>query len=135
MIGSQLVAYGWVALGSALGGMARFWLGGVVARGMGDAFPYGTLLINVFGSLVIGFFGTLTLPEGPRPASLESRLFVMVGLCGGFTTFSAFSLQTFELIRSGESVRAAIYVAASVLLCVAATALGHYLAAGIGARS
>src|SRR5471032_290091 len=75
MIGSQLLAYGWVAFGSALGGMARYWLGGVVARGIGDDFPYGTLLINVMGSFVIGFFGTLTLPDGPRPVSLDLRLF------------------------------------------------------------
>jgi fluoride exporter len=135
MIAAKLAAYGWVALGSALGGMSRYWLGGVIARGVGDDFPYGTLLINVVGSFVIGFFGTLTLPDGPRPASLDARLFVMVGLCGGFTTFSSFSLQTFELLRSGEGIRAAIYVAASVLLCVAGAAIGHALASAIAARS
>jgi fluoride exporter len=135
MIAAKLAAYGWVALGSALGGMSRYWLGGVIARGIGDDFPYGTLLINVVGSFVIGFFGTLTLPDGPRPASLDARLFVMVGLCGGFTTFSSFSLQTFELLRSGESIRAAIYVVASVLLCVAGAAIGHALASAIAARS
>jgi fluoride exporter len=135
MIAAKLAAYGWVALGSALGGMSRYWLGGVIARGIGDDFPYGTLLINVVGSFVIGFFGTLTLPDGPRPASLDARLFVMVGLCGGFTTFSSFSLQTFELLRSGEGIRAAIYVAASVLLCVAGAAIGHALASAIAARS
>ena len=135
MIAAKLAAYGWVALGSALGGMSRYWLGGVIARGIGDDFPYGTLLINVIGSFVIGFFGTLTLPDGPRPASLDARLFVMVGLCGGFTTFSSFSLQTFELLRSGEGIRAAIYVVASVLLCVAGAAIGHALASAIAARS
>ena len=135
MIAAKLAAYGWVALGSALGGMSRYWLGGVIARGIGDDFPYGTLLINVVGSFVIGFFGTLTLPDGPRPASLDARLFVMVGLCGGFTTFSSFSLQTFELLRSGEGIRAAIYVVASVLLCVAGAAIGHALASAIAVRS
>ena len=135
MIAAKLAAYGWVALGSALGGMSRYWLGGAIARGIGDDFPYGTLLINILGSFVIGFFGTLTLPDGPRPASLDARLFVMVGLCGGFTTFSSFSLQTFELLRSGEGIRAAIYVAASVLLCVAGAAIGHALASAIAARS
>lgn len=134
MTTAKLLAYVWVAFGSALGGMSRYWLGGVVARGIGDDFPYGTLLINVIGSFVIGFFGTLTLPDGPRPASLDARLFVMVGLCGGFTTFSSFSLQTFELLRAGEGVRAAVYVIASVLLCVVGTAIGHALASGIGAR-
>ena len=135
MIATKLAAYGWVALGSALGGMSRYWLGGVVARGIGDDFPYGTLLINVVGSFVIGFFGTLTLPDGPRPASLDTRLFVMVGLCGGFTTFSSFSLQTFELLRAGESIRAGIYIAASVLLCLLGTVLGHALASGISSRA
>ncbi len=130
----QLLAFAWVALGSALGGVGRYWLGGVVARRIGDAFPYGTLLINVIGSFVIGFFGTLTLSDGPRPASVEARLFVMVGLCGGFTTFSSFSLQTLELLRAGEGVRAALYILASVLLCVLGAALGHNLAAGIAAR-
>ena len=135
MIAAKLVSYGWVALGSALGGVSRYWLGGVVARAVGDDFPYGTLLINIVGSFVIGFFGTLTLPEGPRPASLDTRLFVMVGLCGGFTTFSSFSLQTFELLRSGQSIRAATYIAASVLLCLLGTVLGHVLASAIVARS
>jgi CrcB protein len=135
MIAAKLASYGWVALGSALGGMSRYWLGGVVARGIGDDFPYGTLLINVLGSFVIGFFGTLTLPDGPRPASLDTRLFVMVGLCGGFTTFSSFSLQTFELLRAGENIRAGIYIAASVLLCLLGTVLGHALASGISSRA
>jgi len=135
MIAAKLASYGWVALGSALGGMSRYWLGGVVARGIGDDFPYGTLLINVVGSFVIGFFGTLTLPDGPRPASLDTRLFVMVGLCGGFTTFSSFSLQTFELLRAGENIRAGIYIAASVLLCLLGTVLGHALASGISSRA
>jgi len=88
MIAAKLIAYAWVAFVSALGGVARYWLGGVVARSVGESFPYGTLLINIVGSFIIGFFGTLTLPDGPRPASLDARLFVMVGLCGGFTTFS-----------------------------------------------
>jgi CrcB protein len=134
MIAAKLASYGWVALGSALGGMSRYWLGGVVARSIGDGFPYGTLIINIIGSFIIGFFGTMTLPDGPRPASVEARLFVMVGLCGGFTTFSSFSLQTFELLRSGESIRAATYIVASVLLCLLGTVFGHALASTIVAR-
>ncbi len=130
----QLLAFAWVALGSALGGVARYWLGGVVARRLGDGFPYGTLLINIIGSFVIGFFGTLTMSDGPRPASVEARLFVMVGLCGGFTTFSSFSQQTFDLLRAGEGVRALLYILASVLLCLIGTALGHYVVAGVVAR-
>ena len=135
MIAAKLIAYAWVAFGSALGGVARYWLGGVVARSVGESFPYGTLLINIVGSFIIGFFGTLTLPDGPRPASLDARLFVMVGLCGGFTTFSSFSLQTFDLLRSGESMRAASYIVASVLLCVIGTAIGHALASSMIGRS
>ncbi|HWB52358.1 MAG TPA: fluoride efflux transporter CrcB [Stellaceae bacterium] len=123
-----LVASLWVALGSALGGVARYWLALGVARLAGETFPWGTLLINIIGSFVIAYFGTLTLPDGPRPASLEMRVFVMVGLCGGFTTFSSFSLQTIELLRSGESGRAVAYIVGSVALCLAGTALGHYLA-------
>jgi fluoride exporter len=130
-----LIAYAWVGFGSALGGMARYGMGMAVARRLGDDFPYGTLLINVLGSFVIGLFGTMTVPDGPRPASAEARLFVMVGLCGGFTTFSSFSLQTFELLRSGEAPRAVLYIVASVLLCVVFTAFGHYLAGGVGSRA
>jgi fluoride exporter len=86
--------YFWVAVGSALGGVARYWLSGVAARIGGETFPWGTLLINVLGSFVIGFFGTLTGPDGRLFVSPTGRQFVMVGICGGFTTFSSFSLQT-----------------------------------------
>src|ERR1700687_1713723 len=101
--------YFWVALGGSLGTMARYWMSQAVARLVGETFPWGTLLINVLGSFVIGWFGTFTLPNGPRPASEEMRLFVMVGICGGFTTFSAFSLQTFDLLRDGENLCALAY--------------------------
>ena len=100
----------------------------------GDAFPWGTLMINIIGSFVIGYFGTLTLLDGPRPAGTLVRLFVMVGLCGGFTTFSSFSLQTVELLHAGEELRALAYIVASVGLCLLGTVLGHYLA-GLGARA
>lgn len=80
-------------------------------------------------SFVIGFFGTLTLAYGRFPVSENVRLFVMVGLCGGYTTFSAFSLQTLDLLRSGAMARAGLNIAASVALCVASVALGHALAA------
>ncbi|HEY0525988.1 MAG TPA: fluoride efflux transporter CrcB [Stellaceae bacterium] len=122
--------YLWIALGSALGGVARYWMSLAAVRLVGERFPWGTLVINILGSFVIGYFGTLTMPDGPRPASMEMRLFVMVGICGGFTTFSSFSLQTLELLRGGESLRALAYIVASVLLCIAGTALGHFLAGG-----
>lgn len=119
----------WVGLGSALGGVSRYWVGVLVAYFVGRAFPWGTLLINVVGSFIIGYFGTLTMPGGLRPAAGEVRLFVMVGFCGGFTTFSSFSMETIELIRGGEGGSALVYIVASVALCLAGTVLGHYLAA------
>jgi fluoride exporter len=123
-----LANYFWVALGGSLGTMARYWMSNAVARLVGETFPWGTLLINVLGSFVIGWFGTFTLPNGPRPASEEMRLFVMVGICGGFTTFSSFSLQTFDLIRSEAWGRALANIALSVILCLTAVAFGHRLA-------
>ena len=132
---TNLVNYLWIAMGGALGSMARYWMSEAVARVAGEAFPWGTLLVNVLGSFVIGWFYTLTLPLGPWPATQGMRLFVMVGICGGFTTFSAFSLQTFDLLRDGENTRALAYIAASVLLCVTATVFGHYLAAGVAVRT
>jgi CrcB protein len=86
------------------------------------------VLINVVGSFVIGYFGTLTLQSGKYSASDNLRLFVMVGVCGGFTTFSSFSLQTFDLMRSGAWGRAIANVVVSVILCVAAVGAGHRLA-------
>src|SRR5690348_722711 len=97
-----MTAYLWVGLGSALGGMARFGFGLIASRLWGDAFPWGTIIINVLGSFLISFFGTLTLPDGAAPVSQSLRTFVMVGICGGFTTFSSFSLQTLTLARDGD---------------------------------
>lgn len=117
-----------VMAGGALGTLARYAIA-VWALPISRDLPWGTILINVAGSFVIGFFGTLTLAAGRFPLSENARLFVMIGLCGGFTTFSSFSLQTLDLLRSGAMVRAAINVGASVVLCVAATAVGHAIAA------
>ena len=122
----------WVALGSALGGVARFGLTLLAARIWGEAFPWGTIAINVLGSFVIGFFGTLTLPGGALPASIGLRAFVMVGLCGGFTTFSSFSLQTLVLARDGSWPAAMGNVALSVCACLFAVTLGHLSAERIG---
>jgi CrcB protein len=116
-----------VTIGSAIGGLLRF----AITRAIPTAssgFPYGTVLINVIGSFVIGFFGTLTLQTGKYAASDNLRLFVMIGVCGGFTTFSSFSLQTFTLLQSGGWGRALANVLLSVALCLGAVALGHRLA-------
>src|ERR1700690_543574 len=120
-----------VAAGSAIGGVARFGVGLLVVRLVGPGFPWGTLLINVVGSFVIGLFGAVRIAGGPAPASFDLRAFVMVGFCGGFTTFSAFSLQTVEMLQAGETVAAALYVVASVALCVVGTFFGYWLATRI----
>ena len=99
-------SYIWVAIGGAIGTVGRYWLSGVVARTVGETFPWGTLIINVSGSFVIGFFAALTGPDGRVFVGSSARQFVMIGLCGGFTTFSSFSLQTLNLINDGEWVRA-----------------------------
>ena len=89
-----MMTYLWIALGSAIGGMARFAFSGAIDRVIGETFPWGTMLVNLTGSFVIGFFGTLTGPEGRWLIPTDARIFVMVGLCGGYTTFSSFSFQT-----------------------------------------
>ncbi len=119
--------YVWVAIGSMLGGTLRFALGRMTL-GLDTSFPWTTLAINALGSFVIGCFGTLTLPGSPFARSESCRLFVMVGLCGGFTTFSSFSLQTFDMLRSGARGRAALNISFSIALCLSAIALGHWLA-------
>jgi CrcB protein len=117
-----------VTIGGAIGTLARYVIS-VLALPISRELPCGTIAINVTGSFVIGFFGTLTLAHGSYPVPENVRLFVMVGLCGGYTTFSAFSLQTLDLMRSGAMIRATINIVASVVLCVSAVALGHVLAA------
>jgi fluoride exporter len=121
------MAYLWVMIGSALGGVLRYALTRITIP-ISYGVPWGTIIINVLGSFVIGYFGTLTLQTGRYPASDNLRLFVMVGVCGGFTTFSSFSLQTFDLMRSGAWGRALANVVVSVVLCVAAVGAGHMLA-------
>lgn len=119
-----------VMLGGAVGTLGRYAVS-VLALPVSRELPWGTILINVTGSFLIGLFGTLTLAEGRYPAADNLRLFVMVGVCGGYTTFSSFSLQTLDLLRAGAVGRAFVNVAASVALCVAAVAAGHLLAASV----
>jgi len=125
------MVYVWVAIGSALGGMARYWLTLAVAAATGLGFPWGTILINIVGSFVIGFFATLTGMEGRLGVPGDVRTFVITGLCGGFTTFSAFSLQTFELARDGRWPQALGNIALSLALCLLAVSLGYFAAAAI----
>ncbi len=119
-----------VMIGGAFGTLARYAVS-VLALPISERLPWGTILINISGSFVIGFFGTLTLAHGRFPASENVRLFVMIGLCGGYTTFSSFSLQTLDLLRGGAVVRAGVNIAASVVLCVGAVAVGHLIAARV----
>ncbi len=116
-----------VMLGGAAGTLARYALS-VWAGPLSRTLPWGTIGINVTGSFLIGLFGTLTAAHGRYPASDAVRLFVMVGFCGGYTTFSSFSLQTLDLLRAGAGARATINVLASVVLCVGAAAAGHLIA-------
>ena len=127
-----MLTYFWVAVGGAIGSIARLWLSVHVALLTGLAFPWGTILVNIIGSLVIGFVATLTGPNGRVAVPVEAQAFVMVGLCGGFTTFSAFSLQTLELARDGRLLYAGANIVLSVVLCLTAVALGHWLAALFG---
>jgi fluoride exporter len=128
-----MLSYLWVALGGALGTTARYWLSGVVARSVGETFPWGTLVINVTGSFVIGFFGALTGPDGRVFVGSTARQFVMIGMCGGYTTFSSFSLQTLNLMNDGEWLQAGANVVLSVLLCMIAVWVGVVLAGSINA--
>jgi len=123
----MIQTYAWVALGGALGSMARFWMASAVAAVTGLAFPWGTLAINVIGSFVIGLVFALTGPGGRFDVSSDARIFVMVGLCGGFTTFSSFSLQTLMLLQDGYMLRAGAYVLGSVVLCLLFVWLGFLL--------
>jgi len=125
--GGQVATWFWVALGGALGSMARFWLAAAVASLTGPQFPWGTLLINVLGSFIIGLFGALTGSRGAVSVPPDIRIFVMVGICGGFTTFSSFSLQTLELLQSGELVRGGAYILGSVVLCLLGVWIGALL--------
>jgi CrcB protein len=117
-----------IMAGGAIGTLGRYLIS-LIALPISASLPWGTIIINITGSFIIGFFGTLTLAHGRLPASENLRLFVMIGICGGFTTFSSFSLQTLDLFRSGAMARATTNIILSVVLCVAAVALGHAIGA------
>jgi CrcB protein len=122
-----MLAYLWVEIGGALGSVGRFWFSGVVARHVGETFPWGTLLVNISGSFVIGMLAALAEPGGRRSIGPTGRQFFMYGVCGGYTTFSSFSLQTLELVRDGDWFKAGTNAAASVALCLVAVWLGYVL--------
>jgi CrcB protein len=120
-----MLSYLWIMIGGALGTGARFWASGLVAGRYGETFPYGTLFVNVTGSLLIGVFAALSDPGGATLVSPRIRQFVMIGLCGGYTTFSSFSLQTLELARAGDWLRAGLNSILSFACCLIAVWLGR----------
>jgi CrcB protein len=123
-----------VGLGSAIGGMARYGCSLLIARSVGETFPWGTLFVNATGSFVIGLFFTLTSSGGRLLVSPDWRIFVTVGICGGYTTFSSLSLQTLTLMRDGEWLLASLNAIGSLVLCLSAVWLGSIIAAAINHR-
>lgn len=119
-----MITYFLVALGGALGSLGRFALSAYIAKATSEVFPIGTLVVNVTGCFIIGLFATLTGPDGRVVVAPDIRQFFMVGFCGGFTTFSSFSLQTLALARDGDLTRSFGNVAASVVLCLIGVYLG-----------
>ena len=123
--------YFWVALGGALGTLGRFVLSLAVAHQFGESFPWGTLIINITGSFAIGFFSALTDTEGTLMVRPEMRTFFMIGICGGYTTFSSFSLQTLQLAQRGQWFSAGANIVGSNVGCLVAVWLGYVCAAAL----
>jgi CrcB protein len=123
-----LLAYVLIAIGSALGGMARYFMSGIITMATGETFPYGTMFVNISGALAIGFIATLTGPDGRLLVGTPARQFMMVGICGGYTTFSTFSLETLYLMLAGEWIPATMNAVGSVLICLVAVWIGHVAA-------
>lgn len=128
-----MLSYVWIGLGGAIGSVLRFAIAAAIDRLSSDPFPLGTVLVNVSGCLVIGFFAALTVPAGRYAVPLDLRQFFMVGVCGGYTTFSSFSLQTLVLADLGDLLRAGLNVFVSVLLCLCAVWAGSRLGQSLAA--
>lgn len=124
----MLLLYLAIGLGGALGSMARFGLAGWVESQVGSGIPWGTLLVNVLGSLAIGWAFYALAPEGKLAISPTAKQLFTVGFCGGFTTFSSYSLQLLAQIHRGEWQQALLYAVGSVVLCLGAVWVGYTLA-------
>ncbi len=116
--------YFWIAVGGALGSMARFFVSSAFARMVGETFPWGTVIVNVTGCFVIGVLAATTGPDGRLLVAPDLRQFLLVGICGGYTTFSSFSLQTLNLVRAGDMLGATGNVVISVVACMVAVWIG-----------
>jgi CrcB protein len=119
---SEIVA---IAVGGALGALSRFWATNLANIVFGTDFPYGILIINILGSFAIGILFILLVERSLIPSALGAGL--IVGFLGAFTTFSTFSLQALGLLESGRLAAAAFYIGGSVVICIAAAALGMYV--------
>ena len=117
----------WIFIGGGLGSLGRWWASGLIANTVGETFPWGTLMVNVSGSFVIGLFAAATGPEGRWLAPATFRQFFMLGICGGYTTFSSFSLQTLNLAEDGQWFKAGANSVLSLVLCLLGVWLGHLL--------
>jgi CrcB protein len=124
-----MIAYLWVALGGAIGSVGRFWLAGLITERFGQSFPWGILVINATGSFIIGVLAAFTNPDGlltPQTRVFATQ-FLMIGICGGYTTFSSFSRDTLRLIQERQWLYAGGNVVLSVVLCLIAVWLGYML--------
>jgi fluoride exporter len=117
----------WIFVGGCLGSLARWGASGFIANRLGQTFPWGTLAVNVTGSFIIGLLATATGPDGRWMAPASFRQFFMLGICGGYTTFSSFSLQTLSLAEDGEWFKAVGNAVLSLVLCLVGVWLGHVL--------
>ena len=116
----MIIAY--IALGSAIGGVVRYLLGGIIQRWSGGTFPLGTLLINITGSFLLGLIYRYSADSAA--ITPEVRAMLTIGFCGGYTTFSSFSYESIRLLEDGQVGRALGYITLSVLLCLGGTAIG-----------
>lgn len=117
-----LVVMSLVAVGGGLGGMARFWISGIVARRFGETFPWGTMVVNVSGAAAVGVLGAVLLtPDTHAIRSIPLWAALVVGLLGSYTTVSSFALQTLALARNGEAARAVANIVLSLVFCLLST--------------
>jgi CrcB protein len=130
-----MLTYLWLGLGGAIGTMVRFWLDGVVSNRFGKTFPLGILTINITGSFLIGLLFALIGPEGRWLVRPTVYTFFVVGICGGYTTFSSFSLNTLNLAREGQWLYAGANVVLSVVFCLLAVWLGYLLGASLNPKT